>query len=184
MVSRKDMMSEDLFWELIDKTKGGDPQDQLDSLIAELSVRPIEDILGFDYRLDKYLENSYNPELWAAAYIICGGCTDDEFDIFRAWLISQGRDVYENALKDPDSLYEVCSKMGRNEYPENEEILYAALDSYEEATGKEDFYDVLDTFEDDFMMIEIELNWDEDDPKTLRNICPKLFDLYYENIGQ
>src|SRR5689334_16046944 len=41
-----------------------------------------------------------------AAYITEGGCSDDNFTDFRYWLISMGRDVYESALTDPQSLGE------------------------------------------------------------------------------
>ncbi|MDV0444947.1 hypothetical protein MmiAt1_04970 [Methanimicrococcus sp. At1] len=179
--SRKDLMSEDKFWEIIELSKSDDPQDQLDNLIDLLSDMTADDILGFDYQLDKHLEKSYNPELWAAAYIVCGGCSDDGFDYFRAWLVSKGRDAYENALENPDSLIDVFKDMDETDFPENEEILYAALDAYDELTGKEDFYEVLDSYDDGFEILEIELNWDEDDPKTLEAICPKLFERYYED---
>jgi hypothetical protein len=36
--------------------------------------------------------------------LINGGMSDDGFTDFRYWLISRGRDVYERALADPDSL--------------------------------------------------------------------------------
>lgn len=179
--SRKNLMSADKFWEIIELSKADDPQDQLDNLTDMLSALTPDEIFGFDYRLDKFLEASYNPELWAAAYIVCGGCSDDGFDSFRAWLISKGRSVYEAAIDNPDSLLAVFEQMDETDFPENEEILYATLDAYEEATGKEDFYEVLDTFDDDFKILEIELNWDEDDPKTLELICPKLFERYYED---
>ncbi|MDR2944853.1 MAG: DUF4240 domain-containing protein [Methanosarcinales archaeon] len=179
--SRKNFMGEDKFWEIIGLSIADDPQDQLDNLVEQLSAMTVDDIFGFDYQLDKHLEKSYNSDLWAAAYILCGGCSDDGFDYFRAWLISKGRGVYENALENPDSLTDVFSEADAFDFPENEEIMYAALDAYEEATGKDDFYDLLDSFEDDFQILEIELNWDEDDPKTLQSICPKLFERYYEN---
>ncbi|MFC9245678.1 DUF4240 domain-containing protein [Streptomyces sp. NPDC057136] len=47
-----------------------------------------------------------NP-LWAAAYVINGGCSDDGFDYFRGWLIAQGREVFERTAADPDALAEV-----------------------------------------------------------------------------
>ncbi|MCL2141799.1 MAG: DUF4240 domain-containing protein [Methanimicrococcus sp.] len=178
--SRSQFMSEEVFWDLIEETKSDDPQDQLDHLVELLSSKSVEEILGFDYRLDKFLEKSYNPNLWAAGYIVCDGMSDDSFDYFRAWLISKGKDVYESALKNPDSLINVFEKMNETDFPENEEILYAGLDAYEQVTEKEDFYDVIDSYEDDFQILEIELNWDEDDPETLKNICPKLFERYYE----
>jgi hypothetical protein len=45
--------------------------------------------------------------LWGAAYVIEGGCSDDSFDYFRAYLISRGRAVYERAIADPDSLADI-----------------------------------------------------------------------------
>lgn len=179
--SRENLMSEDKFWEIIELSKADDPQDQLDNLVELLSVLTADEIFGFDYQLDKHLESSYNPELWAAAYIVCGGCSDDAFDYFRAWLISRGRETYENALENPDSLINVFKDADESVFPENEEILYAALDAYEEATGKNDFYDILETFDDNFQILEIELTWDEDDPKSLEILCPKLFERYYED---
>jgi hypothetical protein len=41
--------------------------------------------------------------LWAAAYLIEGGC-DDGFMDFRAGLMLQGRTAFEAAVADPDSL--------------------------------------------------------------------------------
>ncbi len=43
-------------------------------------------------------------ELWAAADVIGGGCSDDGFDYFREWLILQGKDVVMGAVMNPDSL--------------------------------------------------------------------------------
>ncbi|MFD6293827.1 DUF4240 domain-containing protein [Streptomyces sp. NPDC060235] len=40
----------------------------------------------------------------AAAYLIGGGCSNDSFMDFRAGLIALGRDWYEKATADPDSL--------------------------------------------------------------------------------
>lgn len=34
----------------------------------------------------------YRRDLWAAAYIIGGGCSDDSFIDFRAGLIAQGHE--------------------------------------------------------------------------------------------
>lgn len=30
------------------------------------------------------------------------GCSDDSFDYFRGWFIAQGKDVYMDALAEPD----------------------------------------------------------------------------------
>jgi len=40
--------------------------------------------------------------------LINGGCSDDGFFYFRAWLISRGQKVYDAALQNPDSLAKVA----------------------------------------------------------------------------
>jgi hypothetical protein len=50
---------------------------------------------------------SYDWGLWGAAYLIHDGCSNDSFDYFRAYLISLGREIFEAALADPDSLADV-----------------------------------------------------------------------------
>lgn len=41
---------------------------------------------------------------WQAAYLINGGCSDDGFEYFRGWLLTQGREVFERAVALPDTL--------------------------------------------------------------------------------
>jgi hypothetical protein len=50
------------------------------------------------------MAESYRWDLWGAAYLINGGCSDDGFDYFRGWLLSQGRAIWQATLADPDSL--------------------------------------------------------------------------------
>jgi hypothetical protein len=66
-----------------------------------------EDLVEFERFHNEAFYNSYDWGLWGAAYVIDGGCSDDGFDYFRAYLISLGRDVFERALVDPDSLSDV-----------------------------------------------------------------------------
>src|SRR5205807_9971881 len=74
-------------------------------------------------------------DLWGAAYLINGGCSDDGFDYFRAWLISRGRTVYEAAIKDPDSLAGLTDPE-RDDY-EFEELWSVGLEVYKELTGED-----------------------------------------------
>ncbi len=60
--------------------------------------------LGFSLRLNELLHAANTHELWGAAYLINGGCSDDGFVYFREWLIQRGRDVFEAALRDPEIL--------------------------------------------------------------------------------
>lgn len=54
-------------------------------------------------KFNKILHDKYNKlnswDLWAIAYIVMGGCSDDGFDYFKMWIISQGKKVYEAALR-------------------------------------------------------------------------------------
>lgn len=47
---------------------------------------------------------AYDWGIWNVATLLDGGASDDGFYYFRCWMISEGKEVYEAALKDPDSL--------------------------------------------------------------------------------
>lgn len=127
-------MNEDLFWRLIEEAKaegGGDCDAFSESLTAKLQALAPQDILAFDGVMDQLLLRSYRWDLWGAAYLINGGASDDGFDYWRGWLMAQGRAVFENALRDPDSLADVIE----GSELECEDILYVAGRAYEAKTG-------------------------------------------------
>ncbi len=74
------------------------------------------------------MRTSYRWDLWGAAFVINGGCSDDGFDYFRGWLMLQGRDVWEAALRDPESLADVSFDGDAG----CEDVLYAAGKAYEQ----------------------------------------------------
>jgi len=130
------MMDTTTFWKLIEDAKqlsGGNPELQVAELTDALSALEVSDIIAFDARFDQLMAVSYTRELWAAAYIINGGCSNDCFDYFRGWLIAQGEAIFHNALHDPETLVEVVEP----EEAELEEILYVADEAYERKTGQE-----------------------------------------------
>ena len=65
--------------------------------------------------------------------MINGGCSDDGFIDFRYGLISQGRDIYEAAVKDPDSLADAPIGL---EAIDDEMFGYVASELYEEKASK------------------------------------------------
>jgi hypothetical protein len=71
---------------------------------AELRRLGLDEVRSFHGHFDECLDRAYSWELWAAAYIIGGGCSDDSFSDFRSTLISMGQQTYERALADPQSL--------------------------------------------------------------------------------
>jgi hypothetical protein len=63
-----------------------------------------QEILEYQERFDEVHGALYRWDVRAAAYLIGGGCSDDSFIDFRAGLIAQGRDWYDQAAVCPDSL--------------------------------------------------------------------------------
>lgn len=114
-----------------------------------------------------------------------GGCSDDGFDYFRFWLIVQGQKVFYNALENADTLCDVFSELEDPEgddYPEQEDLNYAVQKVLEERTGDEDFFY---TVEENYLLPQythkIELEWEEDNEESIRKVCPRTFDKWWEN---
>lgn len=165
------------FWNLIERAKRkafGDIDEQIEILTEVLSERPVEDIIEFGRILNYYCALSYTSDLWAAAYIIQGGCSDDMFDYFRAWLIAQGRSVFENAMENPESLAKIISVENAEEI-EGESFLYVAQDAYQRKTGGgfDEFFDRQGVIN----LPEIDLDWEEDDD-SLKKKFPKLYEKF------
>ena len=103
-------LDEATFWKLIETARvdsGGDIQRQYELLVDRLAAMPIAYILMFSDIFDKIRGMAYRRELWAAANIVIGGCSDDGFIDFRAWLIAQGEQVFHDALRDPETLVDL-----------------------------------------------------------------------------
>jgi hypothetical protein len=131
------------FWEIIAHAArfDDDPAGQIEALRAELRGLTPEEIISFEVAFRRYLNKAYTWNLWGAAYVIHGGCSDDGFEYFRRWLISKGREVYESALADPDSLAQLNLSPGPDGTWEFEEIYYIAMGVFEEKGGKGDVRD-------------------------------------------
>lgn len=124
-------MDIDRFWQHVEAAKtqaDGDTEARVEALYAVLGGLSPAELQAFQSHYDQLIAASYRWDLWAAAYIINGGCSDDGFRYFRDWLISEGRGVFEKALKDPDSLAE----LPHVDPAELESFGYVALDLHEE----------------------------------------------------
>ena len=126
-------MTRDSFWNLIDASRAsGDINRQGGDLERQLGELPIEELVLFHSHFYELFHAAYRADLWGAAYIINGGCSDDGFDYFRAYLIGRGKAAYEAALADPDALADV---VGASE-GKQEELLSLAVNVYLKRTGK------------------------------------------------
>lgn len=103
-------MNTDEFWYIIDQVhveSGGDMDRKCALLKKRLLDLDGQQLRDFINHFDSADAAGYTWQLWGAAYVMHGGCSDDAFNDFRATLISHGREVYERALADPESLAEL-----------------------------------------------------------------------------
>lgn len=128
-------MCEHTFWEIIAQSKknsNGNYEKQQEELKHSLTaLQPIE-IQKFDNKFRTLRGDAYRWELWAAAYIMNGGCSEDSFSDFRGWLIGHGKETFFNALSNPDSIAELDHEMDTDEW---EGLSYVALTAFEQKTG-------------------------------------------------
>jgi hypothetical protein len=170
------LMDDSRFWSIIEaggKKAISDPEPQITAVRKELTKLTPEELREFQHLYNEKLAHAYTWDLWGAAYLINGGCSDDGFHYFRSWLISRGRAAYEAALENPDTLAGLTDP-DRDDY-EFEELAYVPLEVYEELTGKE--------------MTTIELRWPEnprgaewdfDNDEQITKRLPKLAKIYLD----
>jgi len=130
-------MDEKRFWALIEAARAEmtpELSNQAEVLKQKLEALPPDEIVVFDRIFTRLRHEAHRWDLWAAAYIIEGGCSDDGFSDFTAGLIGFGREVYEAAVRDPNTL---VRQPARGVDFSNEEMLYAAPQAYEAVTGEE-----------------------------------------------
>ena len=174
-------MDELTFWYLIDQSidlteelladkQGLDPIDaQLSTLKKLLSKLSEDELVGFQEIVDYSMDQAYTWSLWGAAYLMMGGLSDDDFEYFRAGLILRGKEVYEGALAEPDSLAE------HTEIQLCEDLLFLACEVYEERSGDGAIYD---RYREVMNPEPAGEPFDEDDEGYFREHYPRLWQLY------
>ena len=172
-------MNKDSFWTIVGNAiaaAGADPEQKRAGLKQELEKLSAEDVFAFQKEFDQRRKEANTWELWAAAYIINGGCGDDTFGDFGCSLIMQGRDVFEKAARNPDSLAEL-----KIEDPDEELFYegfqYVGVDVYEAKTGQD-----MPSTEVDYFGEPTGEEWDEDSTDDLRRLCPKICEKYPDYV--
>lgn len=129
------LMDKELFWKIIETSKSksqGDYEKQQEELKKLLLQLTPDEIIEFDNRFQSLKGQIYDWDFWAAAYIIRGGCSDDCFSDFRGWLIGQGKEIFEKAIEDIETL----SELDDTNDGDWEGLSYVPLEAYELKTGK------------------------------------------------
>ena len=112
-------MTLDDFWKTIDQTRqaSGKLTDMPTRLIDILAQMEEREIIDYAEHFRSCLHLAYDANLWLGAVVIFNGCGDDKFSDFRCWLIAQGRETFEAALADPDSMAGLEKFDGDHGYP-------------------------------------------------------------------
>lgn len=145
---------------------GDDTGRQTQLLEERLRELPPGEIVAFHEQRHKLDERAYTWDVWGAAYVIEDGCSDDCFRDFRAYLISLGPQVYEAAMRDPDSIADVVEDAEAGDWENADD---PSPDAYQGVTG------------DDFPGDDTDLDgdprgqpWDDDDTESLIQRYPRL----------
>lgn len=125
------------FWKIIQATGLGDGGEEVQSneLRSQLNELHPNDLAKFIGVLDRLMYKTYSWDLWGAAYTIRGGASDDSFEDFRKWLISNGSDFFNQAIDNPDKLAELID----SDYEGDatfEEFSYIPMEIWSEKTAK------------------------------------------------
>ncbi|MCJ8332322.1 MAG: DUF4240 domain-containing protein [Lentisphaeria bacterium] len=112
-------MDEEIFWDLIEESLQSvnnveEKDAQLDHLIENLEKLSKDSILEFQRIMYQKFHALYSWDLYAAHSLLFGTSSDDNFQDFRAWIISCGKKYYQAALSDPELL---SGLLDQGEYP-------------------------------------------------------------------
>ncbi len=167
-------MDQERFWDIVAKACRSDLRkvDRWDTkLQAALSKLEAAEIIEWNHIFDRLAARAYTVDLWGAAYVINGGASDDGFYYFRCWLIGMGRDVYEAAVANPDSLADVVHP----DIDAEAEIYAAAHQAWMVVTGRPDT-DPYPARNEDAELRGDDWNFDDDD--EVRRRLPRLAAIY------
>jgi Protein of unknown function (DUF4240) len=176
-------MDHQQFWSIIEAAKSaseGSCTRQAALVAQALQALSLEEIWQFKTILNEFRAESYRVDLWRAASLINRGCTDDGFEDFRGWLIAQGREIYEAALRDPDSLASLKAVTGRRPPPwerlECQDLLSAWAVAYVAVTGEE----LPSPSGPPVPLVLLGEHWDAEDTEELARRYPRLWAWYQE----
>jgi hypothetical protein len=178
-------MNEKQFWDILNaaRRRRGDNPDfhckkWFNALKKELAKLPPDEILLFRKYFDERAWTADTVDLMGANILINAG-SDSDYHYFRVWLVGMGKEVYEKALADADSLADVLDGQG----PVGAALDGAARDAWEEKTGRTRF----DEFGDELQKLNIQRlqedqgeDWDVEDDDELHRRLPRLSQLYHD----
>lgn len=171
-------MTEDIFWQLLEKVKKVSKDDfgvMCEHLTENLLKYSVDDIISFDNILSRKIKQATTYEMTLACFIINSYISDDTFEYFCSWLIGQGKNDYEAALADPNHFCNLLEK-GDNKNQDGEYLTTVAVQAFEEKTHKDsdEFYGKLEYYEEPEIRRLTTI-----DREDYRKTLPLLFDKFW-----
>lgn len=178
------------FWTLIEQTKvesNGDHKRQEILLIERLAAMPVEEIVDYQWIFDDLSAQIHRYDIRDAAQIIESGTGDDGFKDFCTGVIFQRQWVFENALRDPETIADILEA---GDTLRHETLAYTGPFAYERKTGIDDasvFYDLVDRSRPPYKIypdsnddyVPLEWTTDEEYERAIQERYPKLFEKFY-----
>jgi hypothetical protein len=133
-------------WVVLDQTRPDrpDPVAHAGAIAEVLATGPPERIVAHARAFEEAVRALYRWDLWGAAYLVLGGCSDDAFADVRAWLVAQGEATWTRARTDPEALF--LELLADSDDPTarwealgldlGEHLAYAAAVAHERLTGQ------------------------------------------------
>ena len=134
---------------------------------------PADDIIAFENIFRRKLVTAYTFPLLMANFVIQSYVSDDVFEDFRAWLVTQGRERFELALANPES---ICDWLNRENVDDidGETMLLLSQTAYEQYGDEDEFFSRIEYLPEP----EIKQDWPED-KAGFRNKYPRLVDQFW-----
>jgi hypothetical protein len=170
-------MTEEKFWQIIDRACQHDSRSShlwRGNLVTELTQLAADEIVEWNHLFDRFVARACTIDLMAACYLMNTGAGDDGFYYFRCWLVGMGKEVYESAIQDPDSLVNVALPFSSGVDAEAE-IYDAAHAAWMQATESPDTAPYPARNESAEL---IGNDWDFDNHDLMRQHLPKLSAFY------
>ena len=133
-------MTREAFWEILDAAMSAAAfvRSALPGALRdELLEQSEEDVADFIRHFHDARVEAYRWELLGAAWIAGGGASEDDFGDFRDWLISLGRETFDDVLHHPERLLNHADPAELRD-PFDADLRPAAFDVYAEMAGAEE----------------------------------------------
>ncbi|MBD3143180.1 DUF4240 domain-containing protein [Microbispora bryophytorum] len=150
-------MDEDRFWELIERSdrETRSRKERLAWLNTRLCQLSADEIIDYHMWWELNANRGYTCDMYALSCYLLRRESTDGFEYFIYWLMSLGREAYDQVADCPDRVMELPQVVhlldlkrrwfaerrrglpwSDEEYPGFELLAYVALDAYEQVTGE------------------------------------------------